>query len=110
MTQINQHGVVTSVRPSTPLQAEALPALDLALHPSLNKGVPYLVIDLTETSLIDGAGLEWIMTLDDDCHRRGGCVRLACANELCRDILRITSVGHVIESFDNLTKALGSFA
>lgn len=110
MTRINQHGAVTALRPSIPLQEENLPALDRALRPSLKVGIPYVVIDLGETPLIDGAGLEWLLDLDEECCRRGGCVRLSSANELCRDILRVTSVGHAIESFEDLADALGSFA
>ncbi len=110
MTQVHQHGAVTALRPDAPLQAATLPALDAALRQSLAKGVPYVVIDMVDTPLIDGAGLEWIMDLDEECCQLGGCVRLANANELCRDLLRITSVGQTVELFDDLNSALGSFA
>jgi anti-anti-sigma regulatory factor len=76
----------------------------------LSGGVPYIVIDLSETPLIDSAGLEWVLALDETCCRRGGCVRICNAGELCRDILRITAVGSTVQQFDDLTVALGSFA
>ena len=110
MSRLVRHGAVTVLRPSGPLRAEAIESLDKEIQPMLSGGVPYIVVDLTETPLIDGAGLEWILTLDETCCRRGGCVRICGAGELCRDILRITSVGLSVQQFDDLTVALGSFA
>ena len=110
MSRLDRHGAVTVLRPNGPLRAEAIESLDEEIRPMLSGGVPYVVIDLTETPLIDGAGLEWILTLVETCCRRGGCVRVCSAGELCRDILRITSVGLSVQQFDDLTVALGSFA
>ena len=110
MSRLTRHGAVTVLRPSGPFRAEAIESLDQEIQPMLTGGVPYIVIDLCETPLIDGAGLEWILCLDETCCRRGGCVRICGAGELCRDILRITAVGSSVQQFDDLTVALGSFA
>lgn len=110
MSQLEQHGAVRVLRPSGPLRAEAIEPLDEEICPLLSGGLPYIVLDLSETPLIDGAGLEWILSLDETCCRRGGCVRICGAGELCRDILRITAVGASLQQFDDLTAALGSFA
>jgi len=110
MSRLDRHGAVTVLRPTGPLRTEAIESLDDELQPMLRGGVPYLVIDLSETPLIDSAGLEWILGLDETCCRRGGCVRICSAGELCRDILRITAVGSSVQQFDDLTVTLGSFA
>jgi anti-anti-sigma factor len=110
MVGLTRHGAVTVVRPTGPLRKEAVDDWSKQLEPMLSGGLPYVVIDLSDTPLIDGAGLEWLVGLDERCCRRGGCVRLCGAGELCRDILRITSVGSSIQQFDDLTTALGSFA
>ncbi len=110
MSRLDCHGAVTVLRPSGPLRAETIAALDDQLRPKLSGGVPYVVVDLSETPLIDGAGLEWLLSLDETCCRRGGCVRVCSAGELCRDILRITAAGASVQQFDDLTLALGSFA
>lgn len=110
MSLVDRHGAVTVLRPTGPLRAEAIDDLDEQVRPVLSGGVPYMVIDLSETPLIDGEGLEWILNLDEVCCRRGGCVRICNAGELCRDILRITVVGASVQQFDDLTLALGSFA
>ena len=110
MSRTDRHGAVTVLRPSGPLRAEAIDPLEEEIQAMLCGGMPYVVLDLSETPLIDGAGLEWILELDETCCRRGGCVRICCAGELCRDILRITAVGATVQQFDDLTVALGSFA
>jgi len=110
MATITHHGAVTVLRPDGPLRAEAIEAIDRLLQPVITGGVPYLVMDLSDTPLIDGSGLEWILTVDELCCRRGGCLRLCNVGELCQDILRITAVGASVQQFDDLTIALGSFA
>ena len=110
MLRLDRHGAVTVIRPDGPLRAEAVAALNNEIEPLLTGGVPYFVIDLSETPLIDSDGLEWVLSLDETCCRRGGCVRICSAGELCRDILRITAVGSSLQQFDDLTVALGSFA
>jgi anti-anti-sigma factor len=110
MATINHHGAVSVLRPEGPLRADAIEAIDKQLGPVISTGVPYLVIDMSDTPLIDGAGLEWMLTLDELCCRRGGCLRLCNVGELCQDILRITAVGAAVQQFEDLTIALGSFA
>ncbi len=110
MSRLDRHGAVTVLRPAGPLRAEAIEGLDNQIASMPPGGVPYIVIDLSETPLIDGAGLEWILELDESSCRRGGCVRICSVGELCRDILRITSVGSSVQQFDDLTAALGSFS
>ena len=110
MSRVDRHGAVVVLRPSAPVRSDSIESLDEQIQTTLAGGMPYVVLDLSETPLIDGAGLEWILELDESCCRRGGCVRICGAGELCRDILRITAVGTTIQQFEDLTLALGSFA
>lgn len=110
MGRLERHGAVSVVRPTSPLREDSVEDWNRELKPMLAGGLPQVVIDLSETPLIDGAGLEWILGLDEQCCRRGGCVRICGAGELCRDILRITSVGSTVQQFEDLTTALASFA
>ncbi len=110
MTSIDRRGGVTVIRPDQPLQRSTVEALAVDVANATRVGLPLVVLDLTETPLIDSAGLEWLLDLDEQCGGGGGCVCLCAANELCRDILRITGVGATLRHFDDLTEALGSFA
>ncbi len=110
MSTSKRHGSVTVIRPDGPVRAENIEELNDDVNQHLNGGIPYVVIDFTDAPLIDGAGLEWILDLDETCCRRGGCVRLCNVGELCQDLLRITAVGARVQQFPDLTLALGSFA
>jgi anti-anti-sigma factor len=110
MTVVERHGSVAVLQPKGPLRHDTVGDLDEPLRQAISVGVPLVVIDLSETALIDGAGLEWILDLDQQCCHRGGCVRLCSVGELCGDLLRITAVGSTVQQFENLEAALGSFA
>lgn len=110
MAQLEQHGAISVLRPNDPIRVDTIESLDQTLRTAMSGGVPYAIIDLADTPLIDGAGLEWLLDLDEKCCRRGGCLRICNVGELCQDILRITSVGNSVQQYEDLTSALGSFA
>lgn len=110
MPVLEHHGSVTVVRPAGPLRFDNVDDLRDLVLPSVMSSVPYIVIDLSETPLIDGAGLEWILDMDDECCKRGGSARLCGIGELCNDLLRITAIGEHVQQFDDLASAIASFA
>ena len=110
MARIDKHGSIYVLRSEGPLRKEAIQPLNDLVEDRLSGGVPSIVVDMTETPLIDGSGLEFLLDLSDECCHRGGCLRLCSVGELCHDVLRVTGVGSRIETFDDLTAALGSFA
>lgn len=109
MTKITQHGAITALQPVDSIMVDTIDDIDRTLSPRLSGGVPNLVLDMSDVTLIDSAGLEWILDLDDACSGRGGCLRLCSVGELCQDILRVTSVGDQVQQFKSLTEALSSF-
>ena len=110
MAVLERHGSVLVLTPQGPLRSDTVGPLGEQVQAKIGSGIPLVVMDMSDTPLIDGDGLEWIMTLDESCCRLGGCVRLCGVCELCRDLLRITGVGDGIKQFEDLTSALGSFA
>ncbi|MCC9601498.1 STAS domain-containing protein [Stieleria sp. JC731] len=110
MSKIEKHGTVYVVRSEGPLRGETTISLDELFSGTMVGHTPAVVVDLSEAALIDGSGLEWLVELSERCCHRGGCLRLSGVSELCADVLRITGVGSRIESFPDLTSALGSFA
>ena len=53
---------------------------------------------------------ELLLDALDSCGERGGTMRLAAPNSLCRDIFKVTGVSEQFEIFDNTVTAIGSFA
>jgi anti-anti-sigma factor len=110
MSRISRQGAVLVIRPKGALRADDIDTMRDEILLEIRGGLPLVAIDLIETQLIDGVGLQWIVDLDDQCGERGGVVRLCNAGDLCQDLLRITSVGDRIEHFSSLTDALRSFS
>ena len=103
------HGMVCVLRPTASLQAATVQDIADAAEGQIGNRC-LVVVDLTSVNLIDGGGLEWLLDLDDTLAHRGGCLRLAAAGDLCRDMLRITGVGERLATFDSLGDALADLA
>ena len=110
MSKISRHGGVLVIKPKGAFRSDTIEGLRSEVASETRGGVPLVAIDLAETQLIDGAGLEWLLELDQQCGERGGSVRLCNACDLCQDLLRITVAGDKLEHFDSLADALRSFS
>ena len=74
------------------------------------QGQPRAVINMQDTALVDSAGLEALLDMQDEFESRGGAMKLAAPNPLCKDILVVSGLAHEFEVFDNVNRAVGSFA
>ena len=110
MIPVEKQGAVCVVRPQVPLAGDNCAKVRAAALNGLGSGRPMLVIDLQQTPLMDGAGLETLVELREKIEARGGSVKLAAVNALCADILRVTGVGDKFEQYSVLKSAVGSFA
>lgn len=109
MSNVNRQGVVTVVEVDQPLRQDEADLISLQLDELESSGVPRIVVDLSQTPLIDGAGLQWLEDLDWRASDLGGSVRLCGANELCGDILWMTGLNDRLERFETLSDAMASF-
>jgi len=106
-TEIN--GAVHVVASSTAITKDSLDELRNAVLGSCSQGQPAIVLDLSRTPLIDSAGLELLLDLQDSCTRVGGSIRLAAPQAVVADTLHITGVGRHFEAFATSRAAVGSF-
>lgn len=109
MSNVNRQGVVTVVEVDQPLRQDEADLVSLQLVGLESGGIPRVVVDLSQTALIDGAGLQWLEDLDWRASESGGSVRLCGANELCGDILRMTGMDDRLEQYETLSDAMASF-
>lgn len=109
MSSVNCKGRVTVVEIDHPLRQDETELVSVQLDKNGHSGIPRIIVDLSQTPLIDGAGLEWLEDLDWRASELGGSVRLCSANELCVDILRMTGVDNRLEQFETLGEAMASF-
>ena len=109
MFETTTQGAVSIISGDSPLKEDFLLEFMESFEDLLTIGQPMSVLDMSGISLIDREGLEMLMDLQDKFYRRGGCLKLAAANPLCSDILRVTNVEERFEVFDRLIDAVGSF-
>ncbi|MEM0926013.1 MAG: STAS domain-containing protein [Planctomycetota bacterium] len=106
MTRIEKHGRVLVLRTTGALRSETISSLSKSVAGRLTGRCPAVVLDLSETPVVDGRALEWMLALSDECNRRGGTLNLCSVGPLCSEALRITGVGSRIESHPDVTTAV----
>ena len=109
MFQRMKQGAVDVVYGETPLSLDHVEGLQTLLEECQEAGQPRVVFDLRDVALIDSAGLELLLDAQEECGRRGGTLKLAAPNDLCREILTLTGIDRRFEIFDDPVRAVGSF-
>ena len=108
--RIYRQGAVVVFQLGGPFTAEFLQRLDEALEREIGNAVPRVVGDLAEVTLVDSAALEWLLDRQEGWRRSGGDLKLARPTELVADILRITGLDTIVEIYDSVPRAVGSYA
>jgi anti-anti-sigma factor len=107
--EIATQGAVFVVRADEPISADAVAQARETIASCLSHGQPMAVLDLQNVPLIDSAGLEMLADQQEAFQRNGGCLKIAAANPLCRDILRCTGLARRFDLFADVKTAVGSF-
>lgn len=75
----------------------------------LDKGYTRILIDLAEVTYMDSVGLSTLVSSYTTVRRRDGDLKLLHLTGRLRDLLQITRLSTVFESFDTLDDAVASF-
>ena len=109
MYQRNIQGAVHIVSGDDPLNLEHVKEVKQLLEACMDRGQPRAVLDLERVPLIDSAGLELLLDMNEEFARRGGSLKLATENPLCKEILSLTGVGRHFEIYSETAGAVSSF-
>jgi anti-anti-sigma factor len=109
MFKVEKSGAVFVFSADQPLCGEDVAAAAGAFDTALRSGQPLGVLDLSHVPLLDSRALETLLDIGRRFERRGGCLKIAAANGLCRDILRCTGLGEQFEMHGDVKTAVGSF-
>lgn len=109
MFQHTRQGAVDVISGDDPLTADFVSRVLPLLQECAARGQPHVVLDLERVPLLDSAGLEMLLDVQEEFQRRGGVLKLAGRNPLCREILTITGVAKHFEIYAELASAVGSF-
>ena len=76
----------------------------------LGKGKTQIVLDLAEVSYIDSAGLGMLMAGYTSAQNQGAALKLANLTKKFRELLNITKLVTIFDTYDSVDDAVKSFA
>lgn len=103
-------GAVTVLMAAGSINAENAEQLVESVTEQASRGLPQLVLDLSQVALVDSAGLEAVLDCRAAVRSKGGVLKLAGPRPLVDDILVATGVGDHFEVFPSAKSAVGSFS
>ena len=109
MYNVESQGAVDVIKPMAPMSQDNSGDLMETVEAKLSKGQSMVVLDMSDIPLIDSAGLESLLDVQDSLRSRGGIMKLAAIPQLCQEILRITGVEQQFESHYDVKTAVRSF-
>ncbi len=81
-----------------------------AANAAITDGRKGIVLDMSNMTGIDSAGLEQLLWLRDHCLESKCGLKLAGLDEVCRKILEITRLAQEFDRYSELAEAVKSFA
>lgn len=75
----------------------------------LGEGWNRIIVDMAEVNYIDSSGLATLISCSRSARKQGGDLKLVNPSKRVRDILSITRLDAVLETFDTLDLAQASF-
>ena len=109
MFEQTKQGAVDVIAGDVPVNVDSVDELSDVLDQCLGQGQPHVVLDMKDVALIDSVGLELLLSVSEAYQQRGGNLKLATPNPLCKEILYVTGVGNSFEMFDDTSAAVRSF-
>ncbi len=106
---LSNEGAVTVVKPMGPMIAGELEELDSQLGSLSRNWTKRIVVNMSEVSFVDSAGLELITRYNREFNERGLKLKLNSLNDLTEKIFDITRLSGCFEIFPDTAGALRSF-
>ncbi len=109
MFQIESQGAVELIAPSEALNHESAESLLEMIANQSFSGQPMVVLDLSNVPLVDSAGLEALLDVQQNLREASGTLKLAGLTPLCTDVFRITGLSERFEIYADTKQAVRSF-
>jgi anti-sigma B factor antagonist len=83
--------------------------LDATFKEILDNGRHNIVVELSGVNYMSSAGLRSLVAALRECKQRRGDVRLANVSDRVKEVLSLSGLDKLFETFDDTTTAVGSF-
>ena len=110
MFQFESQGAVELLAPEVALNHENAEHLYRAIAERVFAGQPMVVLDMSNVPLVDSAGLEMLLDIQQTLRESAGVLKLSGLSQLCQDIFRVTGLAERFETFSDTKAAIRSFA
>lgn len=104
----SQQGQVSILSLQGALVEEELPVLEREFDRCIESGAFRIVLEMRQVPFIDSAGLEKIQSIVTDIGKRGGDLRVAALNDVCRDIFLCTRMDSFVQVYPDREAAVRS--
>jgi anti-anti-sigma factor len=101
-----QLGHNTVITLKEPINHQNCKELEASVLGESGKNHLAIILECTEVSYLDSAALEMLLRLQDSVKERGGLVKLAGLNELCRDIMIVTRLINQFNVYPSVQEAI----
>jgi anti-anti-sigma factor len=106
---LSKEGSVTVVKPSGPVMAGELDELDRILRTLTSNWVKRVVLNMSDSPLIDSAGLELLHQYRGQMSEHGLRLKICGLNDVTQKIFDLTKLSSRFEIFPDMTTAVRSF-
>ncbi len=72
----------------------------------INQNKTEVILDCKAISFMDSQALELLLQMDDELKKRGGILKLARLNAVCRDILISTRLLNTLHAYKDMNEAI----
>ena len=103
------HNDITVVTAPKKLEGNESISFRDAIIDIVEKGTNKLIIDLTSTEFMDSEGISAIVARISLTRSNNGDIRLIVKTEFVKHILEVTHLDKMLQTFNSLDAALGSF-
>lgn len=102
-------GVITFLASHFPLADDYVGVLMEEVEKCLAGGEVKIVLDFKNVPYIDSSGLEALLEADESVRKKGGVLKIANPNSICKDIFMATRLAGRFEIFPDIEVAGKSF-
>ncbi len=104
-----KHGAVSVIKPDGALTEADASLFCSRLREAIGDSKGRLVLDASEISYVDSAGLEALLEISESLAETGRVFKLTGANETLREVFDLTQITGAFECFDDVNAAVRSF-
>ena len=99
-------GARTILTPKEPLTCQNCEEFHARFDEITSQQKTEIILDCKAVSLIDSAGLELLVELEERLRKRGGILKLINLSSLCRDILVATRLINIFHVYSDIHEAI----